>query len=187
MHGNIQTCPYVVLLGDVGSGKSTIVEKLTGEKERSSDAYESVTKTSEPFWVPDGSLIVCDTPGSNAMKEKLEHNVWIAGALNFRPVSRILIIVKAETRIDNVVDNVRKYADRFLDLPMEVVGILVTHMDTVGWGRKDLIDAVNDELGIETVIFSSFTTTGETLLPDILKVCTERHNITVNDENFFKL
>ena len=62
--------PYVVFLGDAGTGKSTIVEKLTGEKERSSNDSESFTKSSEAFTVPDGSLIVADTPGSNSKKDK---------------------------------------------------------------------------------------------------------------------
>ena len=184
---SFESPPYVVLLGDVGTGKSTLLEKLTGEKGRSSDANESFTKNSEVFWVPDGSLIVSDTPGSNALKDKLEHNVWIAGALNFRPVSRIFIVVKAETRIDNVVDNARKYADGFLELPMDVVAVLVTHMDVVDWKEEELTPRIKDVLGIDTVVFSSISTDDETVLQDILKTCTDDYNLTVNSENLFKL
>ena len=184
---NFLTPPYIVLLGDVGTGKSTILEKLTGVKGKSSDANESFTKTSTVLWVPDGSLIVSDTPGSNALKDKLEHNVEIAGALNFRPVSRMFIVVKAETRIDNVVDNVRKYADRFLELPMDVVGVLVTHMDMVDWTEKEFIPRIEDELGIDTVVFSRISTKPEALLRSILDTCKEQYNLTVNSENFFKL
>ena len=184
---NFLTPPYIVLLGDVGTGKSTILEKLTGVKGKSSDANESFTKTSTVLWVPDGSLIVSDTPGSNALKDKLEHNVEIAGALNFRPVSRMFIVVKAETRIDNVVDNVRKYADRFLELPMDVVGVLVTHMDMVDWTEKEFIPRIEDELGIDTVVFSRISTKREALLRSILDTCKEQYNLTVNSENFFKL
>ena len=108
--GNFRKPPYVVLLGDVGTGKSTLVEKLTEREGRNSNANESFTRATDVFWVFDYSLIIADTPGSNALKEKLEHNVHIAAAFNFRPVSRILIVVKAETRIDSVIDNVRKYA-----------------------------------------------------------------------------
>lgn len=179
--------PYIVLLGDVGTGKSTIVEKLTGEKGRSSDANESFTKTSAMIWASDGSLIVSDTPGSNAIKDKLEHNIWIATALNARPVSRIFIVVKAEPRIDNVVDNVRKYADRFLELPMDVVGVLVTHMDQVDWTEDDFSPRIDDELGIDMVVFSALSTMPKTLLRSILNTCREEYNLTVNSENFFKL
>ena len=184
---NFRKPPYVVLLGDVGTGKSTLVEKLTGREGRSSNANESFTRATDVFWVPDYSLIVADTPGSNALKEKLEHNVHIGAALNFRPVSRILIVVKAETRIDSVIDNVRKYADRFLELPMDVVGVLVTHMDVVDWREKDFTPLIDKELGIDTVVFSWITTDHQTLKQSILKSCTETYNLTVNHENFFKL
>ena len=83
------TSPYVVLLGDVGAGKSTLVEKLTGETGRSSAKSESFTKTAETFVVPGGSLIVADCPGSNAIDDKLGHNLWIAQAFNFMPVSKV--------------------------------------------------------------------------------------------------
>ena len=43
--------------------------------------------------------MVADTPGSNAMRDKLSHNTEIASALNYADVSRILLVVKAETRI----------------------------------------------------------------------------------------
>ncbi|XP_068751442.1 uncharacterized protein [Montipora capricornis] len=182
-----ERAPYVVLLGDVGTGKSTLVEKLTGIKGRSSDANESFTQTFKPFCVPDGSLVVADTPGGNALKDKLDHNLEIARALNFRPVSRIFIVVKAETRIDSVVDNARKYADRFVELPMDVVGVLVTHMDMVDWTEKEFIPPIEDELGIDTVVFSWITTNHETLRKNIINSCIEEHNLTVDDENFFEL
>ena len=186
--GTCTSClPYVVFLGDTGTGKSTIVEKLTGQKERSSNESESFTRSSEAFIVPDGSVIVADTPGSNCRKDKVEHNIWIAGALNFQPVSRIFIVSKAETRIDSVIDNVCKYADNFVELPFDVLGVVVTHMDMVEWKKEDFISAIDDELGMDAVIFSQKETTAETLLPKILETCTGKHDLTVNHENFAKL
>ena len=179
--------PYVVFLGDAGTGKSTIVEKLTGEKERSSNDSESFTKSSEAFMVPGGSLVVADTPGSNSRKDKEEQNIWIAGALNFQPVSRIFIVSKAQPRIDAVIDNVCKYADNFVELPFDVLGVLVSHMDLVEWKEEDFMSAINEELDIDAVIFSQLNTTAETLLPKILNTCTKRHDLTVNHENFAKL
>ena len=179
--------PYVVFVGDVGTGKSTIVEKLTGENDRSSNEGESFTKSSEAFIVPDGSLIVADTPGCNSRKDREEQNIWIAGALNFQPASRIFIVSKAQPRVDSVIDNVCKYMDKFVDLPNGVIGVFVTHMDLVEWKEEDLKSAIDDELGIDAVIVSRLTTKAETLLPKILKTCTGTHTVTVNYENFAKL
>ena len=104
---NIQNTPYVVLLGDVGTGKSTIVEKVSNVTNLASDGDTSVTKSSTVFWSIDGSLLIADTPGSNAIEDKLKHNLGIAGALNYLPVSKMFILVKAETRLDSVVEVLR--------------------------------------------------------------------------------
>ena len=145
---------YVVLIGDVGTGKSTIVEKLCGVQDRSSNASESFTKETTLFNTTDRKLVISDTPGTNAMADKLEHNTQVAIALNYSPVSRILIVVKADTRIDNVVDSVRKYAEQLADLDPDVIGVMVTHMDTVTWSRERLINCLDSELGINSAVFS---------------------------------
>ena len=62
--------------------------------------------------------------------------MWIAGALNYLPVSKMFILVKAETRLDSVVDNIRKYSDRFVTLDPSAIGVLITHMDTVSWSSE---------------------------------------------------
>ena len=53
-------------------------------------------------------------------------NMWIAAALNYLPVSKMFILVKAETRLDSVVDNIRKYSDRFVTLDPTATGVLIT-------------------------------------------------------------
>ena len=65
--------------------------------------------------------------------DPLPHNLGIAGALNYLPVSKMFILVKAETRLDSVVDNIRKYSDRFVEFDPDILGVLITHMDTVSW------------------------------------------------------
>ena len=52
------TVPYIVLLGNVGVGKSTITDKLTGKIGTSSAASESVTLASGVFESSDESLII---------------------------------------------------------------------------------------------------------------------------------
>ena len=107
---------YVVLLGDSGSGKSTLVEKLTGERGRSSDSSQSFTETSEGFSVPDGSLVVCDTPGVKTTTKNFQQESWFVDAMEYFPVWKILVTVKADPRVENVVHAVNKYAEKFFDM-----------------------------------------------------------------------
>ena len=162
----VEPPPYIILLGNVGAGKSTMVEKLTGATGRSSPASQSVTVTSEVFEVYDGSLIICDTPGSNAMDGNFRCNLHIAHAMNFRPVTLVLLVVKAETRMDNVIDNVGQYALGFLpeDFPIDLLGVCITHMDTVSWKPDDLLSRLSAHLGIESAIFISSDSTKEAII-----------------------
>jgi len=176
----------VVLLGDVGMGKSTLIEKVTGVRGISSDANQSFTRSAGAFVSRCGRLQIIDTPGSNAMKDKLEHNVWIAYALNFAPVSSILLIVKADVRIDNTVNNVRTYAERFVDL-LDLVCVCVTHMDVVSWSAQELEHDLRDELGIDFVIFSGKSTAGDGLLADILGHCRKPQDLKIDSDKFLKL
>ena len=153
---------YIVLIGDVGSGKSTLVGKVSGTTGMSSQSSTSATRQSGLYFSTDQRILICDTPGSNPLTEKFESNAQIALAINYRPISRLVIIVEANVRIDNVIDTIRKYVENFLDLTMmeEIIGICVTHMDMVAWTPQEFLPLLKNELGLDSVIFSGIDTSG---------------------------
>ena len=152
---------YVILMGDVGAGKSTLVEKMTGITGISSAGSNRATKTSQAFELADWSLIICDTPGTNSVNDSFQCNLEIARALNFLPVNLVLITVKASVRIDTVVTALRGYIERFaqLDFPMELIRFCITHMDTVEWEADELIQLLKSGLGIEKKISAALKRT----------------------------
>lgn len=179
------TSSTVVLLGDVGMGKSTLVEKVTGCQGLSSNASQSFTRSSHAFLTACKRMMLIDTPGSNAMEDKLEHNVWIAHALNYAPVSLILLVVKAEMRIDNSVKIVRDYAERFGDL-IELLGLCITHMDQVSWSKAEFSKCVKDEVGLDSIVFVGARDSGANILNGILQKCHRPTNLSITSENFLK-
>ncbi|KAL5263476.1 hypothetical protein ACHWQZ_G008749 [Mnemiopsis leidyi] len=178
---------YVVFIGDVGVGKSTVVGKLTGKQMESGDNKMSITRTSTAHWSYDGTVILSDTPGSNSLQDQLQHNEEIAAAFNYRPISRVIVVVKADIRIANVMRVVEKYSERLLSLPDENIGVLVTHMDTVSWTPRDLKQRVIDEYGIECVIFCGKETPKEILMGEIRRSCGRTISFRVNNKNFSEL
>ena len=183
--------PYVVLIGNVGAGKSTLVEKVTGKTGMSSAASTSVTKISDPNLSVDSSLIICDTPGTNSITDQLSSNVEIARALNFMPVNLLLITVKADVRIESVAKGLREYMECFLpeDFPIELIGFCITHMDTVIWVEEELTRCLKSDLGIEKVICSFPEKKRRTLIQEIKDECLMNQpvSIDINSELFLRL
>ena len=187
MARNLTEPEYIVMIGEVGSGKSTVGEKLSGARNKSSDAATSFTKRSEMYFSHDGMLIITDTPGTNAMTDQLAHNIEVAIALNHAALSRILIVVKAHTRIDTVMSNVRCYVEQLIDLDSDMFGVIVTHMDQVEWMRDQFMDALNTQFGIEAAVFTSIEKDATELEKDILAICEKKFKLSIDDDNFFKL
>jgi len=181
------TEPYIVLIGDVGTGKSTLVEMLSGETGHSSNSKESFTKQTKMFYTKDGRLLVADTPGSNAMKDQLEHNLQIAVALNYRPVSKIFIVSKADKRRDATVDNVRKFATQLSEIDTDILGVIVTHMDKVSWTPREFNSAIGRKLGMDSVVYAAKNRSSNKLQQDILAVCNQMYDLTIDSESFFRL
>ena len=178
---------YAVLVGDVGTGKSAIAEKVAGVQGLSSDANESFTRESVLYHAEGGRLIINDTPGVNAMQDKLEHNLQVASALNWAPVSKMFLVVKADTRIDTTVDNIRKLAEQFIDLDPDLLGVIVTHMDLVTWTERDFTRRLHEELGMESVVFSNPSLPRGRLVAEMLRVCGRRFNLSIDEDDFFRL
>ena len=176
------------MVGNCGAGKSTLVEKLTGITGRGDNSPLSFTKTSEYFWVPDKSLEIADTPGSNPMREKFEHNFEIASVLSYRPVTKLFIVVKADVRKDEMISKIAEYSDRFVVLPLNLIGVIVTNMDIKErkWSEDEFTQNC-DMLGIKDVVYSSVNKHNDQLLKDILNVCFEAHDFNIDTEMFLRM
>ena len=96
--------------------------------------------------------------------------------------------MKVDTRMDNVVDSIRKYADPFTPLPDSAIAVLVTHMDIkVKWTPDDLRAEVNNELGIDHVLFTDKTRPRKELEKSLLQICTAKHQMGVDSELFMRI
>lgn len=84
--------------------------------------------------------------------------------------ARIIIVQKAETRIESVVD----FIESLHSLHFQY-GICITHMDTVQWGNSAasyLKETLSNETGVPStsLMFSDATKSGKVLLEEIMKL-----------------
>ena len=157
----------------------------------SSAAPTSETKYSKTIESKDGSLIICDTPGTNSFRDLFQSNTEIAHALNFMPVDLILITVKAEVRKASVVKDLREFLYLFHlnEFPMEIIGFCITHMDKVNWEEKELNQDLDRHLHIKGAVFSSLEKESDILIKQIKEECLnhEPREIHIDSVTFLRL
>ena len=136
----------VLLYGKVGVGKSTLTEKTCGVNDISMDHYESVTRSSRTYPSIHPELSFTDAPGNNDDEDPMDHNLWIAQAMNAGPLSMIALVVKADKRLPNMTQGVKELASSFLDFH-EYLCIVITHADLERtWSDQVVRDSLSAKL-----------------------------------------
>ncbi|KAH3745644.1 hypothetical protein Pelo_12938 [Pelomyxa schiedti] len=155
--------PFFALMGDVGSGKSTLCEKLTGRTGLSSNSKTSFTKDSKVFPV-ENRYWIADTPGLNSSKGRVEPALSLLGALRFKPVTCLLMVCSLKDRLDGLEEAVSDLVAPFVEEFGNNIAVIVTKKDTAtNITVAEVIETVQ-ELGLERVTVTSRHTTKAELM-----------------------
>lgn len=158
-------------MGDCGTGKSTIYEKLVMEESgHSSAAATSQTTVCLATQAPDGKVMVIDTPGQDVLTDQFENNAEIAVAFQY-PLSLILVTAKAEKRLESIKSQIEDYIYQLCDSDCsQILCVAITHMDTEGikWSRDDVRHMLRRQFGLSSVVFSGSDIDREDLLQQVL-------------------
>ncbi|KAH3757173.1 hypothetical protein Pelo_10994 [Pelomyxa schiedti] len=150
--------PFFVLMGDVGSGKSTLVEKLTGLTGLSSRQSITFTLDSKVFIV-DQVCCIADTPGLNSMKGRIDHALNVLGAMRFKPLTCLLMVCSLKDRLDGLAQAVSDLVTPFIEEFGNNIAAIVTKNDIVPTITPEEIRTTLGELGVERVMVTNKTTT----------------------------
>jgi len=131
--GNVSISPYqadipvVVLIGKLGSGKTTIFNLLTGSRALVGAGYKTVTYTAQSAMSKKANMFVIDTPGLEEVDDACGHISSQLAALQTVPVSCIVFIEEC----DRAAVLVKKLMHPIMMIGhKELVSIIVTHVDT---------------------------------------------------------
>ena len=149
-----------MLIGVPGAGKSTVTELVCGIEGLSGNAANSVTRKGTFYHSTDGSLFIGDMPGFYKRKlEAYEGILETAAAISCYPLSKIFIVVKADTRLEAVSEEVRRLSVHFKKLQPEnddLLGVIVTHMDRDKvWTKEECTSYLINNALVSSVIFFS--------------------------------
>jgi putative ribosome biogenesis GTPase RsgA len=89
--------PLVVVIGQIGSGKTTLVNKICNSELPTDNWGKSETQIWKLSSAYGNGFDIYDTPGFGNDEKKVEHAAAIVGALTNENVSRILVVAKFDS------------------------------------------------------------------------------------------
>ncbi|KAH3757172.1 hypothetical protein Pelo_10993 [Pelomyxa schiedti] len=144
--------PFFVLMGDAGSGKSTLCEKLTGRTLRGVTSESKVYPIERGYWL-------ADTPGLNSTRRRLDHALNVLGAMRFKPVTCLLMVCSIKDRLDGLEQAVSDLVTPFIEEFGDNIAAIVTKNDILPTITPKQIRTTLVELGVERVMVTNKTTT----------------------------
>ena len=179
--------PYVILIGTVGSGKTSLTEKLTGKRNLGVRNFgKSATRVSTIYRTE--SFEFADTPGYQSIDDKLDHAVNIVCALQYRPVSRVFILVKFNSRIESMYRDVKDIVASLLEY-VSVLTILVTAWDTSDRSdqtENEIKNQFSDLFKIQSLFFVGIETSADDLKEVVKSTFTIPETICVPSQKIHK-
>ncbi|CAD8106361.1 unnamed protein product [Paramecium sonneborni] len=174
----IKERPAVVLISRVGSGKTTLFNKICREAQLTYAGGVSCTRnlfqTSSSYGM---GFYIMDTPGFGSDKAVIVHMGGIFAAITGKPLNNILILTKYD-RLCNMRKDIAE-SIKLLSRYREMITVVVTHWDNaendsqkkqtqkLEEEKKNIVKEVITPLCLQNVIFSGSNTSGEQICKEI--------------------
>jgi GTPase SAR1 family protein len=150
----------IVLFGGVGSGKTTLINKLCGMNFKTSKEGFSCTRLVQCSPTIRNNNLILDFPGLNSMREIIQHLTQQRETLKAIPVRMICFVVKYDNRYEQLLKPIIQMV-RIFKHHLKNVGIIFTHSEQLNETTRSEIKAiVEEEIGItsKNIIFCTLQT-----------------------------
>ncbi|KAM3133696.1 hypothetical protein pb186bvf_014242 [Paramecium bursaria] len=165
----------VILLGTLGSGKTTLFNTICKKLEKTKFGGESITKQLTISESCEGQgFRILDTPGFGAVTDRLAHSIGILAGLTEGPINRILIVVRYE-RLGMMIEQATRIC-KVVWKYMPLVTVIITHWDLCedkAQEQKSIEEQFKKSFKINSFIYSFQKITAAKICGDIDK-CLEQ-------------
>ena len=168
----------VILFGEVGSGKTTLINKLCGTVYEVREGGYSCTREMQ-YGLSKDSNIIIDCPGLNAAEDIVQHLKVQKFVLSVIPIRIICFVIKLSTRYDLLL----KAASRMFKIfyrHKDNISIIITFCEElINKQMKEILSIFKTKLGFDEtkVIFSSNSISSSDILKRINIIKSNVYNI----------
>ena len=157
----------IVLLGEVGSGKTTLMNKLTGSDFKTGKNCTSVTSEVQIASSRDYRNIIFDFPGFKVRKDIVPIFEVQYRTLKNITIKAICFVVERRDRYESIVDDLISLKEIFEDYEDNII-IIITKTENYDDNIKNKVrDYIANETKFNKIIFTNENTSGRDLLNTI--------------------
>ena len=164
-YGEIKTSrKNIVLLGEVGSGKTTLMNKLTGADFQTGRDCTSVTSDVQICSSLDYSSIIFDFPGFKVLDDIIPVFKVQYKTLRNIPIRGICFVVERRDRPELIVDSLIGLKETFEDYCKNII-IIITKTDEMDDNKKEETkNYILEKTRFDKIIFSDINKDGHVIL-----------------------
>ena len=178
----------IILFGEVGSGKTTLINKLCKKNFETREGGYSCTKDIQYEETLDRNIFI-DFPGINPYKDIMKHLTIQKSILSVIPVKMICFVIKSNTRYDSIIKTTFQMLKIFYENRENIV-IILTFSEGYNDKQKDEIKSVLNKkfkINENSIIFSGINVNPSEILKNINELKKNFCNISTININEKKL
>ncbi len=159
----------IVFLGEVGAGKTTIINKLSGSNFEVGVDCKSVTSEVQIVSDREYENILFDFPGFKVMDDFIPIFEVQYRTLKNIPIRAICFIIERRDRFDSMADSLISLKETFDDYIDNII-VIITKTESYDNNKKEEVrNYVKEKTGFDKIIFTDEYTSPRTLLRQINK------------------
>ncbi|MHA7878119.1 MAG: GTPase domain-containing protein [Bacteroidota bacterium] len=184
--------PNGIIMGNVGCGKTALLNKLSGTSHATSGSGGSVTRElfREPVSYGNHPFRLVDTPGLSSDEEVYKHSFLLKSAYEAMPYNSIFVVLPYKNR-NSLIKNEFSYLTRYVKKYQPNLVLMISHFDMVPEENRHAAErnvaSLAERMGIRhTIMYGKYS--NPTDLANAMYACmsnTPSIRINVTDEDFF--
>ena len=150
----------IIFFGSVGTGKTTLLNKICGENYEAKDAAFSVTREVQYSYSLRHNNIILDFPGLNSSVDVVAHLKAQKNALNVIPIRMICFVVRYTPRYDDIIKSVSQMLMIFREYRKNICIIITNSENSTVKSQSEIEMIFKQKFGIDKMLFSTLETSG---------------------------